>query len=107
MIDQSFFASDAVQEKEVALGDGKLHKLHFREYSGAAFNAYAHAIKSDELTVKGNAMAILIADSLCDEKGERQLTVAKAASLKPQAMQALFRAVLEVNQVGKDDAGNT
>ena len=45
MIDQSFFASDAVQDKEVALGDGKLHKLHFREYSGAAFNAYAHAVR--------------------------------------------------------------
>lgn len=107
MIDQSFFASETVQEKEVALGDGQMHKLHFREYSGASFNAYAHAIRSDDLAVRGGAMAILIADSLCDEKGERQLTVAKAASLKPQAMQALFRAVLEVNQVGKDEAGNT
>lgn len=107
MIDQSFFASEAVQEKQVALGDDKMHKLHFREYSGAAFNAYAHAVKSEDLAVRGSAMAILISDSLCDEKGERQLTVAKAASLKPQAMQALFRAVLEVNRVGQDDAGNT
>ena len=52
-------------------------------------------------------MAILIADSLCNEKGERQLTIAQASNLKPQAMQAIFRAVLEANQVGKDDAGNT
>lgn len=107
MIDQSFFASDAVQAKEVALGDGKLHKLHFREYSGAAFNAYAHAVRSEHLAVKGGAMAILIADSLCNEKGERQLTVAQAANLKPQPMQAIFRAVLEANQVGQDDPGNT
>lgn len=107
MIDQSFFASDAVQEKEVGLGDGKMHKLHFREYSGAAFNSYAHAVRSDDLAVKGGAMAILIADSLCNEKGERQLTVAQASNLKPQAMQAIFRAVLEANQVGQDDAGNT
>ncbi|MGR6075445.1 hypothetical protein [Achromobacter sp. CSND-B12] len=113
MLDKSFFASEAVQAKDVPLGDGKLHTLHFRAYSGAAFNAYAHAVKSADPVANGKGMAILIADCLCNKDGERQLTVEQASRLNPAPMQAIFKAVLEANGLGaddkneQDDPGNT
>jgi len=113
MLDKSFFASEAVSAKEVPLGDGELHTLHFRAYSGAAFNAYAHAMKSEDPMMKGKGMAILIADCLCDKEGVRQLTVEQASRLNPVPMQAIFKAVLEANGLGadksesQDEPGNT
>lgn len=97
MLNKSYFAPDSVFEKEVDLGDGKQQKLHFRKYSGAAFNAYAHAVQSNDSVVNGKAKAILIADCLCDEEGLRQLSLAQACALNPKPMQSLFHAVLEVN----------
>lgn len=117
MLDKSYFAPESVFEKEVDLGDGKLQKLHFRKYSGAAFNAYGHAIHSNDSLVHGKANAILIADCFCDGEGNRKLTLAQACALNPVPMKALFVAVLEVNgftvdkkssdEEEQEDPGNT
>ncbi|MGV2896740.1 hypothetical protein ACNPPY_13190 [Achromobacter sp. AGC78] len=97
MLNKSYFTPETVFEKEIDLGDGKLQKLHFRKYSGAAFSAYGHAIQSTDSVVHGKANAILIADCLCDEEGNRELTLSQACALNPLPMKALFVAVLEVN----------
>lgn len=97
MLNKSYFTPETVFEKEVDLGDGKLQKLHFRKYSGAAFNAYGHAVNSNDSVVHGKSNAILIADCFCDEEGNRQLTLAQACALNPVPMKALFVAALEVN----------
>lgn len=102
MLNKSYFTPETVFEKEVDLGDGKLQKLHFRKFSGAAFNAYSHAVQSNDSVVHGKANAILISDCFCDEEGNRQLTLAQACALNPVPMKALFVAVLEVNGFAAD-----
>jgi len=116
MLNKSYFTPETVFEKDVDLGDGKLQKLHFRKYSGAGFAAYGYAVRSQDSVEQGRAKAILIADCYCNEEGQRQLTLSQACGLRPEAMNAMFVALLEVNgfvvdktpdEEDQDDPGNT
>ncbi len=98
-MDESLFVSDAVQVHDVTLADGKVYKLHFKEYSGAAFAQYALAIRSDDPQVRSQAPAILIAASVCNPDGSSALSFTKACTLKPAPMNAIFAKVMEVNAV--------
>ncbi|WP_454674840.1 hypothetical protein [Achromobacter pestifer] len=98
-MDESLFVSDTVQPGDVTLADGKVHKLHFKEYSGTAFAQYALAIRSDDALVRSQAPAILIAASVCNPDGSPALSFAKACTLKPAPMNAIFAKVMEVNNV--------
>ena len=105
MLDKSLFVTPSVHEREVELADGTKHTLHFREYSGVVFAKYAVAARSEDLEQRSKAMAILIAASLCKEDGKPALTFEQACDLKPAPMNAIFRAALEANGYGKDEAG--
>jgi hypothetical protein len=97
---ESLFVSDTVHSREVALPDGSKQTLHFRELPAGDFRKFQRAEASDDDEVHAASMAVLIAASLCEPDGKLSLTYAKAKTLKPAAMLALFSEVMSVNGFG-------
>lgn len=97
-LNELFFVSDKLHEKTVTLPDDSEHVLHFREVAAPVFIRFREQQSSaDELT-RANAVANLIAASLCESDGKPAITVDQALKLNVSAAQALMTAVLEVNQ---------
>lgn len=99
-MNESFFVSTDVHEREITLADGTKHSLHFKEVPAAEFRRYYKAEQSEDEAVFGGSMARLIAASLCEPDGKPSLTYEKALSLKVGVATALFQAVLDVNGFG-------
>lgn len=100
MLNDSFFVSDALHEREVELADGSKHKLHFRELPAVSFRAFQLAEQSDDPEVRAGSMARLIAASLCAPDGKPGLTYERALQLKPHVMAAMVAHILEINRLG-------
>jgi hypothetical protein len=77
--------------------------MHFRELPAGDFRKFHRAEASQDDEVHAGSMAVLIAASLCDEEGKPVITLAKARTLKPAAMLALFREVMAVNGFGSSE----
>lgn len=103
---ESFFVSDDIRERKVALADGTEHTLHFRELPAIEFRKFGLAERSDDDEVRAEAMVRLIAASLCEPDGKPAMTLDQARRLKSHVAGALFEAVLDVNRVHKDEQGN-
>lgn len=105
MLDKSNFVADDVVQREVLLADGKKHKLHFKEYSGAAFTKHLHALRSPDPEQQAGSTAVLVAASLCEPDGSPSITYEQAMLLKPAVLNAIFGAVLDVNKVVAPEEG--
>lgn len=95
-----FFVSDEIHERTVELGDGSKHVLHFRELSVTELRRFAQAERSDDEDVRAQSVAKLIAASLCDPDGKPAMTVEQAVRLKPKVGNAIFAALMSVNDSG-------
>lgn len=103
MLDKSFFVSEAVHEKEVALGDGSKHIIYFKELPAIEYSKFHIAQSSLDDDVKAGSIAKLIAASLCDKDGKSAITYEQAIKLKPEPMNAIFVALMEVNKIAGND----
>lgn len=97
-LNESFFVSEKLHEKTVTLPDGSDHILHFREVPAPVFIRFREHQNSADETTRANAVATLIAASLCEPDGKPGITVDQALKLNVTAAQALMTAVMEVNQ---------
>ena len=102
MLNESFFVSEKVIEKEVTLSDGTSHKLYFKELPALEFRKFYIAEQSKDEDVQDAAMAKLVAASLCEPDGKPAITVKKALKLNGSALTAIFEAIIQVNGFGVD-----
>lgn len=102
MLNDAFFVSTQVHEKQVKLADGSEHTLYFKELPAVEFRKFALAEQSNNEDIKAGAVAKLIAVSLCEPDGKPAITVEQALMLKAGAMNSIFEAILEVNVQKKD-----
>lgn len=96
-LDKSFFISEELHARTVALADGTEHTVHFREVGLAQVRGYQLAQNSEDEEVQAGAIAKLIAASVCDPDGRQSMSYETATSLKPNAASALLREILELN----------
>lgn len=104
MLDDDFFASDALHERVVTLPNGTEHVLHFKQVAAIEFRKFQLAEQSGDEKKQVESMARLIAASLCEPDGKAALSLDKALKLNTAATTALFAKVLEVN--GFNQQGN-
>jgi hypothetical protein len=97
MLDNAFFVSTELHEREVELADGSKHVLYFKELPAIEFRRFALAEQSENENIKATSIAKLIAASLCDADGKMAITFEQALNLKASAMNSIFEAMLEVN----------
>lgn len=97
MLDQSFFISSQLHEKEVEMADGSKHTLHFRELPYIDVSRYQAGIHSDNENERAAASAKLVSASLCNPDGSPALTFEQASRLKPSVGTAIFHAAVAVN----------
>lgn len=100
MLAASLFVADAPQARIVKLPDGSEHPLHFKQLPAAEFKRFLLALRSEDETRQAEAMARLIAASLCEPDGKPALSVKQALALTAQAEKAIGDVVLEINGIG-------
>jgi hypothetical protein len=100
MLNAALFISDTVHPREITLGDGNKHALHFREISAADIRRL-HVNKGSEEQYE-LAVSKVIAASLCNPDGTDALTVEEAGKLKQGVRLAITLAIGEVNGLGAD-----
>lgn len=96
-MDQSWFVPPELEEKEIRLGDGSKHVLHFRHLPNTDFEAYAMQVNSSDPEVAGSAAARLLVKGLCTPDGKPALPYDRVIMLKRPVFRAMFGALLEVN----------
>lgn len=111
MLPDSLFVSALVHQRDVTLPDGSTHPMHFRELPAVEFIKFSNAHRSGSEDAKAGAACRLVAASLCEASGKPAMDLDRALTLKPDALNALFSAVMEVNGrtpdgSAKEDAGN-
>lgn len=97
-LNDSFFVSEKLHEKTVTLPDGSAHILHFREVPAPVFIRFREQQNSADETTRANAVANLIAASLCEPDGKPGITAEQAMKLNVAAAKELVAAVMEVNE---------
>lgn len=102
IITDDMFASDAIVEHEVTLGDGNKRTLYFKELSAIEWKQHMEAENSKDPKVRKESAVRLIARSLVEPDGRRALSVTQAAKLKPAVSGAIFMAILRLNGILPD-----
>lgn len=100
MLNEQFYISEAIHEKEIELADGSKHVLHFKELPNTAFEKYAMWCSSADEDVVASASARLLVMGLCAADGKPAVTVEQAERIKRPVMQRMVKALLDVNGYG-------
>lgn len=100
MLNEQFYISETIHEKEIELADGSKHVLHFKELPNTAFEKYAMWCSSADEDVVASASARLLAMGLCDADGKPAVTVEQAERIKRPVMQRMVKTLLDVNGYG-------
>lgn len=97
MFSDADFVSSEIHERQVVLGDGLPHVVHFRELPHSDYKRFImHCTSSDE-DVRAAAEARLVAAGVCEPDGSPALTLEQAVRLRALVLQRLARYVVEVN----------
>jgi len=96
----SLFTSSSVHAREVTLGDGSKHVLHFKELPATKFAAYHEARASTDEEVRQGSIARLIAFSVVEADGSPALDYERALQIKPGPANEMMAHILEVNGYG-------
>lgn len=109
MLDASLFISSEVEERTVEMADGSKHVLHFKQLPNSVMEKFARWNNSADEDVVATASAKLLSLALCDADGKPVIDAETAERIKPQVMNQMIRAALEVNGYGrkKDDLGKS
>jgi hypothetical protein len=97
MLNAALFVSETIHEREITLGDGTKHVLHFKEVSAADFRKLQTAKNDEQADL---AASKVIAASLCNADGTSAVTVEEAGKLKQGVRLALSLAIADVNGIG-------
>lgn len=100
MFPASLFVSPEVKPRDVALPNGEIHTLYFREVSAKEFRRVYFAEGQDDAE-RELAVAQLIAASLCEPDGAPAMTVDQALTLKGVAINAILGEISVVNGLKK------
>lgn len=100
MLNQEFFISDEIAEKEIELADGSKHILHFKQLPNTAFEKYAMWLNSADEDVVSKASVRLLVMGLCDAEGKAVVTLEQAERIKRPVLQRMAKALFEVNGYG-------
>lgn len=98
MLGDTFFVSPSVNKRTVKLADGTEHELYFRKVSSYDYSRFIAHWSHNDPTIKADAALVLVSASLCEADGKPVITVEKARSLKPEALDPMFAAALDVNK---------
>lgn len=98
MLDPALFVSDTLHPREVELAAGQRVTLHFRELPASEFIRFQSVLAKGDEDARAGAAARLIAASLANPDGTPALTLERALQLKTKPLDALFTAVLDVNE---------
>lgn len=90
------FVSTEVKARDVEI-NGKTLALFFRELPSSLIRRYYLVEASNDIEQQSQNMNWLVSQSLVDQSGNLVLTLEKALTLKPKALNALFKAAIEVN----------
>lgn len=93
----ALFVSDEVVAREVELGDGKTHTLHFKAISHVEFNKWVAALTSPDEDVRDRAHSRLVVVSVVTAKGKPALSLEQANRLKPKVLRKLSDVIAEIN----------
>jgi hypothetical protein len=95
MLPAALFRSDDLHRRDITLGDGSVHALHFREMT------HAQEVKMRELARSdADHVSYMIACSVVDESGNPALDEAQATTLKRGVRNAMVTAILDINGGG-------
>lgn len=97
MLDESLFVSDTIHEREVELADGTKHKMYFKELPAVEYSKFLAEQLSEDEDVAAVAAAKFVSKGLCTAEGKKALTYEQALRLKARPMNAIFKALMEVN----------
>ena len=105
MIASELFITGQAIERVVSVA-GQDHKLWFREVTAADWFRYVSLRGSENVDVAASARAFLISKSLCEPDGTLALTEEQAGQLKLRASRAIEQAVMALDGVARESAGN-
>ncbi|AMG88087.1 hypothetical protein [Bordetella bronchiseptica] len=93
----ALFVSDEVVAREVELGDGKTHTLHFKAISHVEFNKWVAALTSPDEDVRDRAHSRLVVASMVTAEGKPALSLEQANRIKPNVLRKLSDLIAEIN----------
>ncbi|WP_334159725.1 hypothetical protein [Achromobacter insolitus] len=93
----ALFVSDEVIAREVELGDGKTHTLHFKAVSHIEFNKWVAALTSPDEKVRDRAHSRLVVASMVTAKGKPALSLEQADRIKPKVLRKISDVIAEIN----------
>lgn len=105
-LDPSLFISTKIHEREVTLGDGSRHIVHFRELPNPELMKFWLTEQSEDMDRKSESRARFVAASVCDENGNPALPFDDAVRLKPAVLNSFFSVALSVNGFGNEEKKN-
>lgn len=97
------FVGNELHEREVEMPDGSRVTIHFRKARARTYAKYSLAIGSQDADVRGDSMAVVVADTVCEPDGALSLTYEQARDLDPRAMANLFHAAVDVSGYGEKE----
>lgn len=97
MLNDAFFQSSEVHKRTVTLA-GKEHDLYFQRISAYDQSRFFSYWNSKDANERAEAAFVMVAASLCEASGAPAITVEKARTLKPEALNELFAKAMEVNK---------
>lgn len=101
MLNDKFFISDALEERQIEMADGSKEVLFFKHLPNTAFERYAIWCNSADEDVVATASARLIVLGLCEPDGKPAVELKQAERIKRPVMQRMIAALLDVNGYGK------
>jgi hypothetical protein len=102
-MDASLFTAEAPEQRTVVLADGTSHDLHFRSAPTRLWRLYILADARAETDAWENAVAALIAATVCEPDGTPAMTIEQALRLKPIVTQRFLAEIALFNgAAGKD-----
>jgi len=98
-----FVNREKIHERPIELGDGTKHMLYFREVTLAELRRYRQDEGSEDETVRLNAIARLIAQSLVTPDGQPALSYEQATMLKPRVSDRMTSEIMKLNDFKKQE----
>lgn len=104
MLGEQFFTSSKIEERTVEMGDGTQHVLWFRHLTNVEVERVRIAMRSADDEVAAGAFARMVSLSLCEPDGKPAISYDQASRLKPDVMDRIVDAALDLNGLKKKPA---
>lgn len=99
-LNDRLFVSGRLHQRPVAMADGSVETIHFRELPWAEWFSYQMDRVSDDFAVREAAIARLIAHAVREPDGSEAISVERAKQLRTEVMNAFLNAVMDIQTEG-------